>query len=248
MSLLSKVRPTTVLVIGVLIGLVLALAAPAVGTQVRRAFDAQNADKVDGKHAVGAKASVAKRTKRLVATNAEGRLPNDIIAKAPDADRLDGVDADDYRVLQLETGAADLQGGATHLGSIRLPDEGTPSFGWSWVLPPDYEAGSPVVLELYVVPTAGGTASSVQFARQSATFGRPGTTFDSAAPTPLLPNSGSLATLFPQRLLRYQVTLVPPSEATEFRPGDALGVALRRQAESDTNDGLVFIRNAIVRY
>jgi hypothetical protein len=57
---------------------------------------ARNADKVDGKHAVGFSASIAGRAGKLVATNAAGRLPNDIIAKAPDADQLDGVDSDGF--------------------------------------------------------------------------------------------------------------------------------------------------------
>lgn len=53
---------------------------------------ARNADKVDGRHAVGATPSSQKRGGKLVATN-RGRLPNNIIRKAPaarDADRLGG--------------------------------------------------------------------------------------------------------------------------------------------------------------
>ncbi len=56
-------------------------------------YDATNADKVDGKHAVNADATVTARKGKLVATSpTTGRLPNNIIAKAPDADRLDGRD------------------------------------------------------------------------------------------------------------------------------------------------------------
>lgn len=52
---------------------------------------AANSDKVDGKHAVSAGATVTQRKGKLVATNATtGRLPNNLIAKAPDADKLDG--------------------------------------------------------------------------------------------------------------------------------------------------------------
>ncbi|MGH2755273.1 MAG: hypothetical protein ACRDLB_12695 [Actinomycetota bacterium] len=54
---------------------------------------ARNADKVDGRHAVGARASLETRAKKLVATNKNGRLPNNIIRKAPaarDADRVGG--------------------------------------------------------------------------------------------------------------------------------------------------------------
>jgi hypothetical protein len=65
----------------------------------RAAFDAVNADKVDGKHAVGSGASIQQRKGRLVATSgSSGRLPNNIIGKAPNADLLDGRDSQEYRV------------------------------------------------------------------------------------------------------------------------------------------------------
>lgn len=57
------------------------------------AFDAMNAHKVDGKHAVGATASADQRAGKLVATGATGFLPNGIIKKANNADKLDGVDS-----------------------------------------------------------------------------------------------------------------------------------------------------------
>ena len=50
-----------------------------------------NADRVDHKHAVGAGASQNARAGKLVATNGEGRLPNGIIAKAPNSARLGGL-------------------------------------------------------------------------------------------------------------------------------------------------------------
>jgi hypothetical protein len=50
-----------------------------------------NADRVDHKHAVGAAASKAHRAGKLVATDRHGRLPNNIIMKAPNADRLGGL-------------------------------------------------------------------------------------------------------------------------------------------------------------
>lgn len=68
-------------------------AAPAVAEMVT------NADKVDGKHAVSSKATVDARKGKIVATHKKtGRLPNDIIAKALNADRLDGLDAGDLQV------------------------------------------------------------------------------------------------------------------------------------------------------
>jgi hypothetical protein len=79
-------------------GLALAVAvAGAGGPVVAAAFDARNADKVDGKHAVGAKAGVEQRKGKLVATSpTTGRLPNNVIAKAPDAARLGGEDPSVY--------------------------------------------------------------------------------------------------------------------------------------------------------
>src|SRR5687768_13393546 len=49
-----------------------------------------NADRVDQKHAVGAGASSDSRAGKLVATNGEGKLPNNIINKAADSARLGG--------------------------------------------------------------------------------------------------------------------------------------------------------------
>ena len=64
----------------------------------RAAFDANNADKVDGKHAVGADASISFRAGKLVATGARGQLPSDIIGVAQDAARLGGRPPGSYRV------------------------------------------------------------------------------------------------------------------------------------------------------
>jgi hypothetical protein len=61
------------------------------------AFDALNAHKVDGKHAVGAKATKKKRAGKLLATNAKGVFPNNVISKALDANRLDGLDSSAFR-------------------------------------------------------------------------------------------------------------------------------------------------------
>jgi hypothetical protein len=69
--------------------------APAIGAAVVRY--ARNAGKVDGKHAVSSGATRAKRKGKLVATSRRtGRLPNNIIAKAPNAARLGGKKASRY--------------------------------------------------------------------------------------------------------------------------------------------------------
>ena len=73
----------------------LAISVPAVADGwVRRA---RNADKVDGLHAVRSTRSPEERAKKLVAANASGHLPNNIIRKAPDALRLGGYYADSYQ-------------------------------------------------------------------------------------------------------------------------------------------------------
>ena len=51
---------------------------------------AWNADHVDGRDAVAASAPTDARAGKLVATNSNGRLPSDIIAKAPDSALLNG--------------------------------------------------------------------------------------------------------------------------------------------------------------
>ena len=68
-------------------------AVPAISA----AFDAQNAHKVDGKHAVGCAASPTQRKGKLVATcGNNGRLPNNIITQAPDAAKLGGLGPSEF--------------------------------------------------------------------------------------------------------------------------------------------------------
>lgn len=86
-------RRNTGLIAVAVLSLTVGLGAPAVGDGVRHALFAHNSDKVDGKHAVGAGTSVAGRAGKLVATGSTGRLPNNIISKAPNADKVDGIDS-----------------------------------------------------------------------------------------------------------------------------------------------------------
>jgi hypothetical protein len=66
------------------------MAAPAAASYIA------NADKVDGKDAVGYGASQADRAGNLVATNSQGFLPNGILKKATDAGALDGLDSSKF--------------------------------------------------------------------------------------------------------------------------------------------------------
>jgi hypothetical protein len=59
---------------------VLGVSSPAIAHGVRHAIFAHNADKVDGKHAVAATASITQRRGKLVATSGTtGRLPSNIV-------------------------------------------------------------------------------------------------------------------------------------------------------------------------
>src|SRR5438105_3192858 len=62
-------------------------AAPAIASNVT------NADKVDGFDAVGCKATAQHRAGKLVAVCSNGHLPSDIIQSAPNADKLNGMPA-----------------------------------------------------------------------------------------------------------------------------------------------------------
>ena len=70
-----------------------------------------NSDKVDGKHAVGAGATPTSRAGKLVATNSSGRLPNNIIAKAPDSGLLDGRDSTEFLLTTDPATDSDLLDG-----------------------------------------------------------------------------------------------------------------------------------------
>lgn len=123
--------------IGIVIAtMIVTWVAPAVAHGVQHALFAHNSDKVDGKHAVGSSASTASRKGKLVATNATtGKLPNDIIAVAPDSAKLGGRSAANY----LDTGDVaggdltgpfdDLQLGSNSVGAAELADDE----GWHYV-------------------------------------------------------------------------------------------------------------------
>lgn len=88
---------------------VAAVAAAAVaGPSAYAAAYVANADKVDNRHAVGARASVDARKGKLVATNPRtGQLPANIVGKVGDSDRLDGRDASDLVPRQASASFGD---------------------------------------------------------------------------------------------------------------------------------------------
>lgn len=94
-----------------------AVSSLVVGVPAAAAVYANNSDKVDGKHAVGAKASTANRAGKLVATDKQGLLPNDIILQAMDSDLLDGLSSDAF-----------LPAGGTATNSDKLDDKDSTDF------------------------------------------------------------------------------------------------------------------------
>jgi hypothetical protein len=71
------------LVVGALAGATVSAVAQSDSEVIPSAVSPVNADKVDGKHAVSAGASRARRAGKLVATNAQGYLPNNILNPRP---------------------------------------------------------------------------------------------------------------------------------------------------------------------
>ncbi len=132
----------TTIVVAMVVASVTA-ATPAMASSVQRVLFANNSDKVDGRHAVAATASPAQRAGKLVATNSAGRLPNTIIAKAPDADLVDGVDATDLVPGGVLPRGATIRGhyanmGATNGTSFQIAGEGI-SFGYRLSSAPEPE-------------------------------------------------------------------------------------------------------------
>lgn len=84
----KHLRPhVPLLVFAVVVGVV-AYGGPVTA---RAVYDAMNARKVDGKMAVSAGSSPSQRSGKLVATDRHGRLPNNIIAKAPNSAKLNNL-------------------------------------------------------------------------------------------------------------------------------------------------------------
>lgn len=80
------------------------LSAPAVSQDVRTQLGL-NADKVDGKDAVGYSATGSQRKGKLVATHPRtGKLPSGAMAKAPDSSRLAGASSSAYTTRKAKPG------------------------------------------------------------------------------------------------------------------------------------------------
>lgn len=122
---------------------------------------ARDADKVDGRHAVSAEASVENRKAKLVATDATtGRLPNNIIAVAPDSAKLNGYSHGQLRSLHSPIHGAWTGGTASiYSEGLLLLASSTSSLRTSFVLPPDHEPGTPVFAHIVYREFSEGACS-----------------------------------------------------------------------------------------
>lgn len=103
---------------------VLVAAGPVVARSV--VDFARNAHRVDGIHAVEASTSAGKRAGKLVATNANGRLPRNLIPLAADSSRLDGFSS---QAFVFRCGAGSLRGHATVPSNVGAAYEEVDGFG-----------------------------------------------------------------------------------------------------------------------
>jgi hypothetical protein len=142
--------------------------APAIAHGVKHALFAHDSAAVDGKSAVGAEATKKQRKGKLVATDpVTGRLPNSLIKKAPNANKLDGLDSTAFLRTDAKAADADQLDGfdssafLQNSGAITIQGSVT-----SWVK--DSASGSSGTAT--VAPEAEGTRITSTSASGSATY------------------------------------------------------------------------------
>jgi hypothetical protein len=137
-------RENTKLILVALFCLVVGFGAvPAVAAVI-------NADTVDGKSAVGSGATVTQRKGKLVATSpTTGRLPNNIIATAPDSAKLGGAPAAHYKQLSVNAFGGKLEGAALDSQGVFLFKGALAR--WSFTLPATHRLQDPILVDVNYV-------------------------------------------------------------------------------------------------
>jgi hypothetical protein len=225
--------------------LLIGLTAPAGASQLRATF-ADNADKVDGFHAVGAGASVTQRKGKLVATSrTTGRLPDNIIAKAPNAARLGGFTHTQLRSFPLLVQGGRLINGASvdSGGAVHLPGGGQAV--WSFIVPPDYHAGDRIQVDA-VFETVGSGSCSATFSLFGESGPGPGSVVDLTNHWQFAPGESSSDVAFPagSGLIETKKTVSWVSAST--KPGQFIMLTIGRANPNGCSD--VAIRGLLVRY
>jgi hypothetical protein len=144
----------------VLIALALILAFGG-GAAAKGKYDAKNAHKVDGKHAVGSGASVQQRKGKLVATNPKtGRLPDNIIASAPDADRLGGYTHRAMSAMIIPPQGVGVSGSASSTDQgVSLSSTTAGGLRFGIVVPPDHVTSAPLQVDVVYREDSPGACS-----------------------------------------------------------------------------------------
>lgn len=143
----SSLRQHVTVMIAAALGVMIGSVGPGVA---QAAYDAVNADKVDGKHAVGAGATVNQRKGKLVATYpTTGFLPNNIIKRAQDSARVNGYGHAALRSLPLSAQGAFTSGGAipSHSG-VSLSSSTDSSLTVGFIVPADHVSGAPLRVDM----------------------------------------------------------------------------------------------------
>lgn len=132
-----------------LIALALVLAFSG-GAVAKGQYDARNADRVDGKHAVSAGTSIANRKGKLVATDPHtGRLPSNIITIAPNSKKLGGFSHKQTSSLPLLVQGAGVSGSATPSpDGVEFAADSTGEMRFGFVVPPDHVAGESLLVDV----------------------------------------------------------------------------------------------------
>lgn len=118
-------------------------------------YDAVNADKVDGRHAVGPNTSQAKRAGNLVATDGTGRLPTGVLGTAPDSRKLDGYTPAELSALSLPPQGTHVSGSATasSYGPV-LPAQQSGGMRVGFVVPPSHDSRPLTMRVMYLEGSA----------------------------------------------------------------------------------------------
>ena len=202
-------------------------------------------------HAGGSGATATQRRGKLVATNATtGRLPDNIIATAPNAAKLGGFTHTQLRSFPLSVTGALAQGGASLAadGGLVLDNSGTPSITLTFPLPPDYHVGGTVSLDLVLEDINSGGCSIAL-----STDGLSGPVAGAASLTNHWSVSGdspSGTVSFPSQAGSVMVKKTITWRSASTSPGSMIRLQLVRSSAdlNDTCSGGTEVWSALVRY
>jgi hypothetical protein len=152
----SNFRQHVTVLVAAALGVMIGSVGPGVA---QAAYDAVNADKVDGKHAVGYGATTTQRRGKLVATNATtGLLPNNIIRRAQDSARINGYGHAALRSMPLLVQGAGVEGTASaNPQGVTLPNTTAGGMRFGFIVPSDHLAGAPIYADIVYATSPGCT-------------------------------------------------------------------------------------------